>query len=61
MSIDISTIKPGVKIRTSDGKLLTVRGSYMSSDGLLFTAKSDGKHITDRNIKASEVIEVIGG
>lgn len=56
--IDIEKLKPGAKIRTKDGSTLTVRGSYMATDGLILTA-NDGGGIVDRNVPLRDIVEVL--
>ena len=58
MSVDLMTIKPGMKISTKDGATLIVRGSYMSSDGLVFTARKDERSKVERNVLASDIVAV---
>ena len=58
--IDLKKLKPNVKVRLLDGTLLEIRGSYMSTSGLILTAKSRPGSIVDRNIPVEDIVEVIG-
>ena len=58
MSVDLMTIKPGMTISVKDGSRLVVRGSFMSSDGLMFTARKDESSKVDRNVPASDIVAV---
>lgn len=55
---DITQIKKGVKIKVKDGRILTVRGCYLSTDGVVVTAK-DGEMLVDQNIPFKDVLEVV--
>ena len=57
--IDLKKLKPNVKVRLLDGSMLEIRGSYMSSNGLILTAKSRPGSIVDRNIPVEDIVEVI--
>lgn len=58
--IDLTKLKKGALIRTKDGAKLTVRGSYMSTDGVIITA-NDGGGIVDRNVPIGDILEFIEG
>ena len=57
--IDLKKLKPNSKVRLLDGSILEIRGSFMSTTGLVFTAKSKPGSIVDRNIHVEDVAEVI--
>ena len=56
MSVDASKLKKGVKIKAG-GRTLEVRGSYMSSTGLVITAKEGGM-LVDQNIPFEKIEEI---
>ena len=56
--VDLSVVKLGTKIKLLDGTVLTVRGSYMSSDGIVLTAREGTGGIVDRNVPIGDVVEV---
>lgn len=56
--IDITKLKKGAKIRIKDGAVLMVRGSYMSTQGLIITANEGGGGIVDRNVPVADILEV---
>lgn len=58
MSVDVTEIQRGKRIRVKDGRVLTVRGCFLSADGIVVTAK-DGAQIVDQNIPLRDVQEVI--
>ena len=59
--IDITKLKPGVKIELfPDGKIMTVRGSYMSPTGLVLTAKEEGSaRASDRNVPIEDIAKIV--
>lgn len=58
MSVDVNEILKGVKIKVKDGRVLTVRGCYLSTSGLVITAK-DGNMIVDQNIPLRDVEAIV--
>ena len=58
VKVDIAKLKKGEKIKTSDGAVLVIRGCYMSTDGVIFTA-NDGGGIVDRNVPLKDILEVV--
>lgn len=56
--IDLTKIVPGSVIRIKDGKQGVVRGSYMSTVGLVFTVKSNDKGIVQWNVPAGDIVGV---
>ena len=59
--IDITELKPGVKVELLDGKTLLVRGSYMSPTGLVLTAKEEGSaRASDRNVPIEDIVKILG-
>ena len=61
MSVDISKIKPGKKIKLKDGGTVKIRGAYMSESGLVFTSQYAPGSIVDRNIPVEDITEVEEG
>ena len=57
--VNLSKLKPGVKIKLLDGTVTTVRGSYMSGTGLVLTAREGTGGIVDRNVPIEDVVEVV--
>lgn len=57
--IDISKIKPGVKIKVKDGAILHVRGSYLSVEGLIIRAKPDPSGPYERNCPLGDIEEIL--
>lgn len=55
--IDIAKIKKGTSIRLKDGRVLIVRGSYMSTGGIIVTA-NEGGGIVDQNVPVSDIAEL---
>jgi len=58
VKVDVTKIKPGVKVKLKDGHELPIRGAYMSVEGLVFTAQYAPGSIVDRNIPLSDIVEV---
>lgn len=58
MSLDVNDIRKGAKIRVKDGRVLTVRGSFLSTSGLVITAK-DGNQAIDQNVPLQDIEEVV--
>ena len=56
MSVDASKLRKGVKIKVGP-RLLEVRGSYMSTTGLVITAKEGGM-LVDQNIPFEKIDEI---
>lgn len=61
MSVDASKLKKGVKIRLETGEVLIVRGCYMSTTGIMVTAKDNPSTATDRNVPIQAVREIVEG
>lgn len=59
MSVDISKLKTGVKIKMIDGEIGTIRGSYMSTDGIILTVKTNPNSIADRNVPLDKIAEIL--
>ena len=57
MSVDATEIKKGVKIKVK-GKTFTVKGSFMSTDGIVVTAK-EGSNLFDHSIPLKDIEEVV--
>ena len=58
MSVNVDEVLKGKKIRVKDGRVLTVRGCYLSTTGLVITAK-DGNMVVDQNIPFKDVLEIV--
>lgn len=58
MSVEAGEIQKGVKVRVKDGRVLTVRGCYLSTSGIVVTAK-DGNQIVDQNIPLRDVESIV--
>ena len=59
MSVDAAKLKKGDRIRLKDATVLTVSGAYMSTDGLIITAKPSDQGIYARNCKPEDIVEVV--
>ena len=57
--IDLKKLKPQKRLKLVPGEILTIRGSYMSPNGLVITAKTDAGSIVDRNVPIDDIEEVI--
>lgn len=55
--IDISKLKAGAVVKLADGAVGEVRGSYLSTDGLVLRVNTGGG-IVDRNVPLDQVMEV---
>jgi hypothetical protein len=56
VSVDASKLRKGVKIKVG-GRILEVRGSYISTTGLVVTAKEGGM-LVDQNIPFEKIEEI---
>ena len=57
--IDPSQVKPGTKIKMTDGQVLAVTGAYMSTDGIVFRAKMDPGNLCERNCPLADIVEIV--
>lgn len=57
--IDVSKLKSGVKVLIADGEVGVVRGSYMSTGGIVITVKTNPSSIVDRNVPLEDIKEII--
>jgi hypothetical protein len=56
--VDVSKLRKGVTIRLKTGDTLTVRGCYMSPEGIVVTAHPSGA-IVDRNVPMADIQEIV--
>lgn len=57
--IDLAKLKTGTTVKMKDGETGTIRGSYMSTDGIVFTVKTSLSSICDRNVPLDQIAEII--
>lgn len=57
--VDVTTLKAGVKVKLTDGTVGTVRGSYMSTEGIVLRVRCSPESACDRNVPLADVAEVI--
>lgn len=57
--VDVTKLKSGAKLKLSDGSVGTVRGSYMSTEGLVLRVKMSPDSVCDRNVPLADVTEVV--
>ena len=57
--IELKKLKPKAKIKLLSGEVLTIRGSYMSPEGIVITAKADAGSVVDRNVPVEDIVEDI--
>jgi hypothetical protein len=56
--IDVSLIRPGVLVKLADGTEGEVKGSFLSTDGLVLRISTGTGQIVDRNVPIERIIEV---
>lgn len=59
MSVDAALIKAGARVKTRDGREGTVKGSYMSSEGIVLTVQCGGNPIVCDNVPFGDVVAVV--
>lgn len=58
--IDVSKLKTGVKVKLENPEETgTIRGSYMTIDGIVFTVKTNPGSIVDRNVLLKDIKEIV--
>jgi hypothetical protein len=57
--IDVSKLRPGVKVKMADGETGLLRGSYMTETGIAFTVKTNMQSICDRNVPLADIVEIV--
>ena len=62
--VDVSLLRPGirVKVKGNNGvpdEVGAIRGSYMTSDGIAFTVKTNPGSPVDRNVPLSDILEIV--
>lgn len=58
MSVEASQIRKGQKIRLENGRVLVVRGSFLSTEGIVITAR-EGQAQFDWSIPLKDIKEII--
>lgn len=57
--VDVTKVKAGAKVKLADGSFGTVRGSYMSAEGIVLRLKMSPDSNCDRNVPLADVLEVL--
>lgn len=58
VEIDVLQLRKGRKIVLKTGETLVVQGAYMSSDGVVITAKDNHASLVARNVPLAQIAEV---
>lgn len=61
MSVDLSKIRKGSRVRLASGDVVLVSGLYLSGDGPVLMVKDGSSPVAARNVPASQVTEVLEG
>jgi len=59
MKVDVLRLKAGARVKMKDGEVGKVRGSYMSTTGIILTVQTNPSSCVDRNVPLEDIEEVI--
>jgi hypothetical protein len=57
--IDVSLIRPGVLVKLADGTEGEVKGSFLSTTGLVLRISTGAGMIVDRNVPVTQILDVV--
>lgn len=57
--IDVSQVKADVKVRLPDGSVGEVKGSYLSTEGLVLRVQMSAGAIVTRNVPIERILEIV--
>lgn len=57
--IDVALLRPGTRVKMTDGETGLIRGSYMTEGGIAFTVKTNMQSVCDRNVLLADIAEIV--